>query len=93
MDAFEEAGAAIAPIYDIRRTLNDPQYKALNTFMQIDDADLGPLLINGLMFRMSETPGAVTFAGRRVGEDNATVFGELGLAEADLDALREDGVI
>jgi crotonobetainyl-CoA:carnitine CoA-transferase CaiB-like acyl-CoA transferase len=93
MAAFEDAGAAIAPIYDIERTLDDPQYQALNTFLRVEDADLGPLLINGLMFRMSATPGAVAFAGRRLGEDNDAVFGELGHAQSELETLREDGII
>ena len=29
MRAFEEAGAAIAPIYDIEQLMNDPQIEAL----------------------------------------------------------------
>ena len=45
MAEFEKAGAAIAPIYDIRRTLDDPQYQALNTFLRVEDADLGTTLI------------------------------------------------
>jgi crotonobetainyl-CoA:carnitine CoA-transferase CaiB-like acyl-CoA transferase len=91
--AFEQVGAAIAPIYDIERTLADPQYQALNTFPIIDDEDLGPLRINGLMFRMSQTPGSIAFAGRRLGQDNAEVYTALGLSAEELASLKTEGVI
>ena len=44
--------------------------------------------------RFSETPAAVVASAPEVGADNAAVYGELlGLGEAELDALRADGVI
>jgi crotonobetainyl-CoA:carnitine CoA-transferase CaiB-like acyl-CoA transferase len=90
MSAFEEAGAAIAPIYDIRQALEDPQYRALETFTQVEDEDLGPIRMQNVAFRMLGTPGRVRFSGRRLGQDNEAVYGELGL---DLEDLRSKGVI
>ena len=43
--------------------------------------------------RLSETPGAIKHAGGELGQDNAVVFGELGLTSADLDRLRHADVI
>jgi crotonobetainyl-CoA:carnitine CoA-transferase CaiB-like acyl-CoA transferase len=91
---FEEAGAAIAPIYDARDVLEDPQYRALGSFVSLDDEDLGPLRIQNVLFRMLETPGRVRFAGRRVGQDTRRILGErLGLSEARLEDLASKGVI
>jgi crotonobetainyl-CoA:carnitine CoA-transferase CaiB-like acyl-CoA transferase len=46
------------------------------------------------MFRLSETPGAIRFAGRRLGQDNDHVYTErLGLDRARIAELREQGVI
>ena len=41
--AFEEAEAAVGPVYDVRGVLDDPQYQALGTALTVDDPDLGPL--------------------------------------------------
>jgi crotonobetainyl-CoA:carnitine CoA-transferase CaiB-like acyl-CoA transferase len=90
MSAFEAAGAAIAPIYDISQAVEDPQYRALDTFTEVEDEDLGPIRMQNVAFRMLGTPGRVRFSGRGLGQDNETVYGELGL---DLEDLRSRGVI
>lgn len=90
MAAFEAAGAAISPIYDIQEAMADPQYRALDTFTEVEDEDLGPLRMQNLAFRMLATPGRIRFPGRRLGEDNEEVYAELDL---DLEDLRARGVI
>lgn len=94
MRRFEEAGAAIAPVYDASHVLEDPQYRALGSIVTLDDEDLGPLRIQNVLFRMLDTPGAVRFAGRRLGQDTRRVLGErLGLSAERLDELAAKGVI
>lgn len=92
--AFEEAQAAVAPIYDITQILQDPQYQALESITTVDDPELGPLKMQNVMFRLSETPGAIHWAGKPVGADNAEVYGEwLGLTAAQLESLKQEGAI
>jgi crotonobetainyl-CoA:carnitine CoA-transferase CaiB-like acyl-CoA transferase len=94
MTAFEEAGAAIAPIYDIEQLMNDPHVQARQAITTVKDEDLGPLRMQNLMFRLSESPGAIRFAGRRLGQDNELVYGErLGLDPERIHELRDEGVI
>jgi crotonobetainyl-CoA:carnitine CoA-transferase CaiB-like acyl-CoA transferase len=94
MTAFEEAGAAIAPIYDIEQLMNDPHVEAREAITTVEDEDLGPLRMQNLMFRLSESPGAIRFPGRRLGQDNERVYGErLGLDPERIHELRDDGVI
>jgi crotonobetainyl-CoA:carnitine CoA-transferase CaiB-like acyl-CoA transferase len=94
MARFEEAGAAIAPVYDASQVLEDPQFRALDSIVTLDDEDLGPLRIQNVLFRMLDTPGAVRFAGRRLGQDTRRVLAErLGLSELQLDELAAKGVI
>ena len=76
MEAFEAAEAAVAPIYDIRDILEDPQYKALDSITTVQDEELGPIRMQNVMFRLSETPGRIRFAGRKVGADTEAVLGE-----------------
>jgi len=87
---FEAAGAAIAPIYDIADIMADPQLAALGTMITVPDDELGPVRMQGVPFRMSETPGAIRFTGRRIGQDNDRVYAEAGLDPA---ALRAAGII
>jgi crotonobetainyl-CoA:carnitine CoA-transferase CaiB-like acyl-CoA transferase len=92
--AFEEAQAAVAPIYDIRDVFADPQYRALDTLTAVDDEELGPVRMQNVMFRLSETPGRIRWAGRRLGEDNEAVYGELlDLSAEEVAGLRERGVV
>ncbi len=91
---FEEAQAAIAPIYSVKEIMEDPQYEALGSIASIDDPDLGSVKMQNVMFRMSDTPGRIRWAGRGLGEDNRAIFGgELGLSDEELAALSERGVL
>jgi crotonobetainyl-CoA:carnitine CoA-transferase CaiB-like acyl-CoA transferase len=92
--AFEEAQAAVAPIYDIRQIMADPQFRALGSITTVDDPELGPVMMQNVMFRLSETPGRIEWAGRRLGEDNEAVYsGLLGLDRERLKELAAKGVI
>lgn len=92
--AFEEAQAAVAPIYNIAQIMEDPQYRALGSIVSLDDPDLGTVRMQNVMFRMSATPGAIRWAGRGLGEDNRAIFeDELGMSREELDDLREKGVV
>ena len=93
MTAFEEAGAAMAPIYDIKQVIDDPQYQALGSVVTIDDEDLGTVRMQNLPFRMSAGAGKVKHGGRRLGRDTDAVLREvLGMSDADLAALHKSGV-
>ncbi|KOX00052.1 MULTISPECIES: CaiB/BaiF CoA transferase family protein [unclassified Streptomyces] len=91
--AFAEAEAAAAPVQDVRDVLADPQYQALGTVTTVEDPELGPLRMQNVLFRLSATPGAIRWAGRPHGADTDAVLTELGLAPADIAALRAEGAL
>ena len=93
LEAFEKAEAAVGPVYDVSGIATDPQYGALGTILEVDDPDLGPLWMQNVLFRMSETPGVVRWTGRAHGADTAEVLGELGIGAARLAQLRAAGVV
>ncbi|GAB3978912.1 CoA transferase [Actinoallomurus acanthiterrae] len=90
---FEKAEAAVAPIYDVRDIMADPQLAALEAITTVDDPDLGPLRMQNVLFRLSATPGALQWTGRAHGADTDRVLAETGLTTAEIDALRARGVI
>lgn len=92
--AFEGAQAAVAPIYDIEQVMTDPQYHALQSITIVEDPELGSLKMQNVMFRLSDTPGAIKWTGKTRGTDNEAVYGELlGLAAEQLQSLAERGVL
>lgn len=94
MEAFTEAQAAVAPIYDISQIVEDPQYQALDSIIEVDDPELGPIKMQNILFRMSQTPGRVRWGGRAKGADNRQIYcEELGLSEEELADLIRKGVV
>jgi len=90
---FEQADAAVAPIYDIADVLADPQYAALGSIISVADTELGSFRTHNVPFRLSETPGSIRWAGPSRGADNAEILGRLGLDGWAIIQLSERGVI
>lgn len=91
--AFEAAQAAVAPVYDAHDIVEDPQFQALGTVHEIDDPELGPMLMQGPLFRLSDNDGVIAFTGRPPGADTDAVLGELGFTPERIAALRDEGAV
>lgn len=92
--AFEEAGAAIAPMYTVDELVNDPQFQARETIIRVPHPQLGELRMQNVIARLDRTPGHVRFPGRDLGEDNEEVYtGALGMSAERLKHLRDAQVI
>jgi len=91
--AFEAAEAAVAPIYDARDLLADPQLAAIDAIVSIEDDELGAIKMTNMISRLSETPGAILRTGRAHGADTAEVLAEVGVDAAELERLRAAGVV
>lgn len=73
--AFEEAQAAIAPVYDVAQLIADPHVQERGTFTTVDDDDLGATLVQDVVPRLSRTPGRIRHLGPRLGEANDELLG------------------
>jgi crotonobetainyl-CoA:carnitine CoA-transferase CaiB-like acyl-CoA transferase len=92
--AFEEADAAVAPVYTAADVVADPQVQALDMITTVHDEQLGDMAMNGPLFRMSETPGGIRHTGRsEIGADTDEVLmKELGMDPGRIEELRERGI-
>ena len=94
LEAFAQAEAAVAPVYDVAELMADPQVRALDMITSVTHPQLGEVAMQNVLFRMSATPGEIRFPGREPGADtDAVLGGELGIGAPRLAALRERGVI
>lgn len=93
IEAFQEAGAAVAPVYSAKELVEDPQVRYREMLTEVQDEDLGSLLQHNVLWRMSATPGSIRSTGRRHGQDTDAVLAEAGLDEQRIAELREQGVI
>jgi crotonobetainyl-CoA:carnitine CoA-transferase CaiB-like acyl-CoA transferase len=94
LTTFEEAGAAIAPVYDVQQLVDDPHVRETETLTTVEDEDLGSLLMQNLAVGLLGTPGRIRFPGRRLGQDTEQVYAErLGLDAEQVAQLRELGAV
>jgi crotonobetainyl-CoA:carnitine CoA-transferase CaiB-like acyl-CoA transferase len=64
LTAFEDAHAAAAPIYDMADIAEDAHYAARGSIITVDGVPM-----QGLIARLSATPGEVRWPGRALGAD------------------------
>jgi formyl-CoA transferase len=94
IDALEEGGAVVAPVYDVADIFEDEQYRAREDIVEVDDEDVGPTKTQNALPKFSRTDGEVRHLGPRHGEHTEEVLvEELGLSEAEVQALQERDVI
>ena len=90
---FEKAEAAVAPIYDVSDVMQDPQYRALHTIVDVPDPELGSVKMQNVIFRMTGTPGAIRWAGRPIGANTDAVLSEIGFSADRVAELHRTGIV
>ena len=94
MEAFADAGAAVAPVYSAADLVDDEQVRAVDMLTRVVDEDLGELLQHNVLYRMSETPGSIRSTGRAHAQDTrAVLVDDLGFTSQRYEELRDRGVI
>ncbi|MFI7525332.1 CaiB/BaiF CoA transferase family protein [Nocardia salmonicida] len=91
--AFDDAEAAVAPIYTAADVLADPQFRALESIITLPDDELGPVRMQNILFRLSQTPGEIRWTGPPLGAHTDEVLGRYGVDASDIAELRTAGVI
>ena len=94
IEKTREGGVPCGHIYSIRDIFEDPQYKARENLLRVDDPRVGELVLPAPVPRLSETPPTFRHAGRALGADNQDVYATLlGLTPEDVRAYSDSGVI
>jgi crotonobetainyl-CoA:carnitine CoA-transferase CaiB-like acyl-CoA transferase len=94
IEAFDEAQAAVGPVYSIADIFEDPHFQSREMITSVEHPRLGSVKSPNVVPLLSETPGQVRNFGGELGEHNRAIFVEhLGYGDDDLEAWRKDGVI
>jgi crotonobetainyl-CoA:carnitine CoA-transferase CaiB-like acyl-CoA transferase len=90
---FELAEAAVAPIYDITDIFKDEQFAALETIKTVQDEELGPIKMQNILFRLSDTPGEIRTSGPKLGKHTVEILKKNGLSDEEIASLKTKGII
>lgn len=93
-ELLNENGVPCGLIYKAEDMLKDEHFKAREAIVEVEHPDFGPMKIQNVAPKLSDTPGAVRHAGPELGQHNDYVYGEvLKLDDAAQADLREKGII
>ncbi|MCC1493475.1 CaiB/BaiF CoA-transferase family protein [Cognatishimia sp. F0-27] len=98
LDDLEELmnahGVPCGLIYKAEDMMKDEHFKAREALVKVDHPDFGPITMQNVAPRLSDTPGKVRHVGPELGEHNDYVFSELlGIDQDKQNALRDAGII
>ena len=94
-EVMNDAGVICGPIYTIADIFDDPQYRAREMLVKHEDPEFGEYIGPGIVPKFSGTPCDVRWSATwDEGSHNRDVFGGLlGLSDAELDGLVQEGVL
>jgi formyl-CoA transferase len=92
--AMAEAEVVASRIFSVADIMADPIYAEREDIVTVDDEELGPVRMQGVVPKLHEHPGAVWRTGPALGEDNELVYRDwLGLSEQEYRGLQDEEVI
>jgi formyl-CoA transferase len=92
--AFDQAQAAVGPVYSIADVFSDPHYRAREAITAVEHPRLGTVMTSNVVPQLSGTPGSVRNLGGDIGEHNRSVYvDQLRHTDDELREWTEEGVI
>jgi formyl-CoA transferase len=93
-DILEANEVPFGVAYSVADIFADPQVRARENIVTVEDETIGPVRMQGAYPRFSRTPGAVRTGAPRLGQHNVEVYrGLLGLGYEELAELTREKVI
>ena len=82
------------PVNSIADIFEDEQFTIRDTLVRVKDPRVGELAVQGVVPKLSETPGEIKHLGVELGAHNREIYMDrFGLSEKELAALQDEGVI
>jgi formyl-CoA transferase len=93
LEALESSQVPSGRIYSIADIANDPHYQARGMIQTLTMEDGSKLSVPGVVPKLSRTPGSQRTNAPTLGQDTDVVLKNIGISEAQIMAMRAQGVI
>lgn len=93
LSVLERAEVPAGRIYSVKDIVADRHYQARDMLLDTELPDGVHVKMPGIVPKLSETPGEVRWQGPTLGEHTDSVLSALGVAAAEIAALRERGIV
>jgi len=90
---LERAEVPAGRIYSVKDIVADPHYQARGMLLDTELPDGVHVKMPGIVPKLSETPGEVRWQGPTLGEHTDSILSALGIAAAEIAAMRQRGVV
>lgn len=90
---FARADAVVCRVFDMETIWRDQTIREREDIIEVEDEDLGRVAMHGVVPKLLRRPGRVSHTGPELGSSTEDVLTWLGRTEAEIEALREGGVI
>ncbi len=92
-DYFKDKNVCVGPVYTVEETFQDPQVRARDMVVEVEDPRYGKAHQAGIAIKLSDTPGQLRRIGPLVGEHTDEVLQALGYDAGRLQELRQAGTV
>ncbi len=87
-------GVPHALIYSVADIVDDPHYAARESIVTVDNPRIGPVKMQGVFPKLSETPADPLRVAPELGENTEEILGGLlGISTDEIARMREEGVV
>lgn len=90
----DQAEVPAARVYTVADIFRDAHFKARDMIKEIAEQDIGNVKLANVVPKLSASPGAIRWSGRRIGQDTREVLRTLaGYSDKTIDTLAASGAI
>ena len=94
LEFFQSEDIPCAAALAVEEFLNDPQVKANEMVVEVEEPDRGPVREMGIPVKLKGTPGGIRGRSPRLGEHTREILtGLLGYSDKDVTRFKEEGLI
>ncbi len=93
LQALDAAAVPAGRIYNVADIAADPHYLARGMLQNVRMSDGTDLMVPGIVPKLSRTPGNHRRNAPTLGQDTDDVLHELGLSDAQIQALKDKGIV